>query len=98
MQVLLAPFSPSSEEESTGSGAGVQENLVTRNGEVEAELQRMRMLLVRVAGRVGMLREKGSRIGGRDGEGDEMEVDDEDGDVDVEMDEQRKVGMLLDKF
>ena len=37
------------------SGAGVQENLVSRNGEVEKELERMRMLLVRVAGRVGSL-------------------------------------------
>lgn len=36
-------------------GAGVQENLVTRNGDVEKELERMRMLLVRVAGRVGTL-------------------------------------------
>lgn len=33
----------------------VQENLVTRNGEVEKELERMRVLLVRVAGRVGQL-------------------------------------------
>lgn len=38
-------------------GAGVQENLVTRNGEVEKELDKMRMLLVRVAGRVGTLPE-----------------------------------------
>lgn len=36
-------------------GSGVQENLVTRNGELEKELERMRMLLVRVGGRVGTL-------------------------------------------
>ncbi|KAK5658541.1 hypothetical protein OQA88_1933 [Cercophora sp. LCS_1] len=33
----------------------VQENLVTRDGEVERELSRMRVLLARVGGRVGML-------------------------------------------
>lgn len=38
-------------------GAGIQENLITRNGEVEKELEKMRMLLVRVAGRVGTLPE-----------------------------------------
>lgn len=38
-------------------GAGIQENLITRNGEVEQELDKMRMLLVRVAGRVGTLPE-----------------------------------------
>ncbi|KND95296.1 hypothetical protein TOPH_00025, partial [Tolypocladium ophioglossoides CBS 100239] len=38
-----------------GTGAGVQENLVTRNGPVEKELERMRFLLARVAGRVGEL-------------------------------------------
>jgi hypothetical protein len=36
-------------------GRGVQENLVTRNGEVERELERTRVLLARVAGRVGQL-------------------------------------------
>lgn len=44
MQTLLDPFK-----------SGVQENLVTRNGEVEQELERMRMLLLRVAGRVSQL-------------------------------------------
>ncbi|KEY68226.1 hypothetical protein S7711_04760 [Stachybotrys chartarum IBT 7711] len=34
-------------------GAGVQENLATREGPVEKELERMRTLLTRVAGRVG---------------------------------------------
>lgn len=36
-------------------GAGVQENLCTRNGPVEVELERMRFLLARVAGRVSRL-------------------------------------------
>ncbi|EGO61067.1 hypothetical protein NEUTE1DRAFT_16584, partial [Neurospora tetrasperma FGSC 2508] len=41
-----------------GGGGGmkaVQENLVTKNGEMEAELQRMRVLLARVGGRVEKL-------------------------------------------
>ena len=41
-----------------GTGAGVQENLITRNGAVEKELERMRFLLARVAGRVGELPEE----------------------------------------
>lgn len=41
--------------QTTEGGAGVQENLVTRNGPVEKELEKMRMLLVRVSGRVGSL-------------------------------------------
>ncbi len=39
------------------SGKGVQENLVTRNGAVETELEKMRGLLDRVAGRVGSFRD-----------------------------------------
>ncbi|KAM0274415.1 hypothetical protein ACHAQH_007853 [Verticillium albo-atrum] len=38
-------------------GLGLQENLVTRGGEVERELERMRMLLVRVSGRIASLPE-----------------------------------------
>lgn len=37
------------------SGEGIQENLVTRNGGVEKELEKMRFLLARVSGRVGQL-------------------------------------------
>ncbi|RYP90061.1 hypothetical protein DL770_003841 [Monosporascus sp. CRB-9-2] len=47
MQALLAPFADAAQQ--------VQPNLVTRNGEVEKELERMRVLLVRVAGRVAQL-------------------------------------------
>lgn len=98
MRTLLEPFGPdpaaaasSSPAGGGGGGAGldgVQENLVTRNGDVEAELHRMRMLLARVGGRVGQLKEQGGpRRGGGDGGGE-----------DVDMDEQRKVGLLLDSF
>ncbi|KAI6778699.1 uncharacterized protein J7T54_007640 [Emericellopsis cladophorae] len=41
--------------QATEAGQGIQENLVTRNGEVEKELERMRTLLVRVSGRLGKL-------------------------------------------
>jgi hypothetical protein len=39
----------------TMDGVGVQENLVTRDGPVEKELERMRVLLARVVGRVSEL-------------------------------------------
>ncbi|KAL7784880.1 kinetochore Sim4 complex subunit Fta4 [Trichoderma ceciliae] len=39
----------------TIEGVGVQENLVTRDGPVEKELEKMRFLLARVAGRVSEL-------------------------------------------
>jgi hypothetical protein len=35
--------------------SGVQENLISRNGPVEKELERMRILLARVAGRIDQL-------------------------------------------
>ena len=73
---LLEPFE--------GEDAGVQENLVTRNGEVESELERMRMLMLRVERGIVGLDERG---------GDEMDVD---GDVDLEEDESRKLLALLE--
>lgn len=39
----------------TTDGVGIQENLVTRDGPVEKELEKMRFLLARVAGRVSTL-------------------------------------------
>lgn len=39
----------------TDGGHGIQENLLTRNGPVEKELEKMRFLLLRVAGRVDEL-------------------------------------------
>lgn len=69
MERLLRPFrgddddgtTHNNEDDDCGGGGGrggattLQQNLVTRNGEVEKELERMRMLLVRVAGRVAQL-------------------------------------------
>lgn len=54
-----------------GEEAGLQENLVTRNGEVEEELEKMRRLMLRVERGMNGLEEKGA------GEGDEMDVDEE---------------------
>ncbi|KAF4969238.1 hypothetical protein FSARC_3491 [Fusarium sarcochroum] len=41
--------------QTTDNGVGIQENLLTRNGPVEKELERMRFLLARVGGRVHAL-------------------------------------------
>jgi len=62
--------------------AGVQENLVGRNSEVELELERMRRLMARV--------ERGM-LGLGDGGGD-MDVD---GDIDVDGEEERKLLAIL---
>lgn len=59
MRELLEPFG---EEEGR-----LQENIVTKNGEVEKELERMRMLMLRVERGVGGLEERGN--------GEEMDVD-----------------------
>ncbi|KAI5458901.1 kinetochore Sim4 complex subunit Fta4 [Mariannaea sp. PMI_226] len=45
--------------ETNDGGVGIQENLLTRGGPVEKELERMRILLARVGGRVNMLPEDG---------------------------------------
>ncbi|EKJ67890.1 hypothetical protein NXS19_003286 [Fusarium pseudograminearum] len=42
----------------TDDGAGIQENLLTRNGPVEKELEKMRFLLARVGGRIHALPEQ----------------------------------------
>ncbi|KAK3685716.1 kinetochore Sim4 complex subunit Fta4 [Podospora appendiculata] len=102
MQALLQPFTAVVESSGPGGGesgggrsdAGIQENLVTRNGEVEKELQRMRMLLARVGGRVSQLQEReDSRVGEA-----ATPATGESGGVDVELDERRKVGQLLEMF
>jgi hypothetical protein len=105
MRALLAPFSGGGgDSSSTGQpGGGVQENLVTRGGEVEKELERMRILLARVGDKVARLREREAGQG-RDGDGDEDDYDDDDlfgdGDAmivdDVEVEERRKLDGLLD--
>ena len=49
MQALLEPF--------TNAQENVQPNLVTRDGELGKELERMRILLARVAGRVSEMKD-----------------------------------------
>ena len=66
-----------------GEDAGVQGNLVTKNGEVEEELEKMRRLMLRVERGIRGLEEMG---GGDEG----MDVD-----IDVEVDEQGKLLALL---
>ncbi|KAI0155420.1 kinetochore Sim4 complex subunit Fta4 [Hypoxylon sp. FL1284] len=66
MRDLLQPFTASDGSGGEDGDAGlrsVQQNLVTRDGELERELERMRVLLVRVAARVGQLPDPGSGPG-----------------------------------
>ncbi|OTA90399.1 hypothetical protein M434DRAFT_398027 [Hypoxylon sp. CO27-5] len=97
MRALLSPLT-SDPQDSTGADASagrggggssidkVQPNLVTRDGELEKELERMRVLLVRVAGRVAQLP-------------DPDPVSEEDAVMeDVESLERGKVDRLLDGF
>ncbi|PKS07479.1 hypothetical protein jhhlp_006083 [Lomentospora prolificans] len=54
MQELLRPFETSFvDERGRESTAGVQESLLTRRGPMEKELDRMRLLLLRVSARLG---------------------------------------------
>ncbi|KAI1850318.1 hypothetical protein JX266_004176 [Neoarthrinium moseri] len=76
MRALLDPFQENN----------VQENLVTRNGEVEKELERMRFLLVRVAGRIGQLPDPAR----------DAETDDDVPMEDLDELEKKKVDALLD--
>ncbi|POS70791.1 hypothetical protein DHEL01_v210814 [Diaporthe helianthi] len=97
MRALLAPFSGESNDaaESSRQLGGVQENLVTRGSELELELERMRVLLVRVGDKVARLKEREAGRHDDDdlfGDGDAMIVDD------VEVDETRKVDVLLQGF
>ena len=71
---LLTPFE--------GEDAGLQDNLVTKNGEVETELERMRMLMLRVERGLQGLEQRPPA------EEDEM-------DVDIETDSGKKVLGLL---
>ncbi|KAF5004055.1 hypothetical protein FDECE_9430 [Fusarium decemcellulare] len=50
----------------TDNGVGIQENLLTRNGPVEKELERMRFLLARVGGRVHALPKEASNDSARE--------------------------------
>ncbi|KAI0536507.1 kinetochore Sim4 complex subunit Fta4 [Xylaria digitata] len=99
MAALLAPFESSNDNnddddttQSTQSRSrtSVQENLITRNGEVERELERMRLLLARVAGRIAQLPNKHP-----------LNTTDEDagaGSMDLDALEQDKVEKLLDRL
>ncbi|KAI2618280.1 kinetochore Sim4 complex subunit Fta4 [Hypomontagnella submonticulosa] len=89
MRDLLAPVSsdPNADDGTTGIDK-VQSNLVTRDGEMEKELERMRMLLVRVAARVDRLPDPETE---RD---EDMAMATED----LEAAERGKVERLLDDF
>lgn len=90
MKDLLEPF------QADEDGRGVQENLVTRDGEVEKELERMRMLLARVGGRVGhLLEQSGGSRGHSEPTGEHSTAVML---VDVEVEEKRKVNDLLGRF
>lgn len=67
-----------------GVGENVQPNLVTRDGELEKELERMRLLVARVRGRVETFPE---RKKGGDGEGKDVGAD---FDMDLEMNDVEK--------
>ena len=69
---LLEPFD--------GPDAGVQDNLITKNGDVEKELERMRMLMLRVERGIMGLDEKDV--------GDDM-------DIDLDENEEEKILALL---
>ncbi|KAI0549859.1 kinetochore Sim4 complex subunit Fta4 [Xylaria curta] len=97
MAALLAPFespsqSPSDNADSSQTAtSSVQENLITRNGEIERELERMRLLLARVAGRVAQLPNKKSASG---------TIEDDEGQDSTDLDslEREKVENLLDRL
>jgi hypothetical protein len=72
---LLVPFE--------GEEAGLQDNLVTKNGEVEKELERMRMLMLRVERGLQGLKER------QHGDEDEM-------DINVEEEGQKRLLALLE--
>ncbi|GKT50899.1 inner kinetochore subunit fta4 [Colletotrichum spaethianum] len=85
MKTLLDPF------RSGNDGTGVQENLVTRDGEVEREMEKMRALLARVGGRVSLLPEP-TESGSLFKEDDSLIVEP------VTTGEKRKLDDLLDSF
>ena len=82
------------EDEGARALARLQPNLVTRNGEIEKELERMRVLLVRVAGRIARLPSDAANGKRRNRD---MSVDEE-LDEDPEVLKKRKVEKLLDMF
>ncbi|KAI0402211.1 kinetochore Sim4 complex subunit Fta4 [Xylaria palmicola] len=116
MAALLRPFDSStptttttntattaaaSPPSSAPSAPTVQENLITRNGEVERELERMRLLLARVAGRVAQLPTSNSSNGKNKNKknvtGDEGVASAADS-TDLESLEREKVDRILDRL
>lgn len=89
-----ADASPTADGSSFAAVNAVQQNLVQRDGELEKELERMRMLLVRVGDKVVRLKERESADDDLFGDSDvdAMVVDD------VEIGEQRKVEALLERM
>ncbi|KAI1809545.1 kinetochore Sim4 complex subunit Fta4 [Poronia punctata] len=82
-----------------GTRTPVQDNLITRNGEIERELERMRLLLARVAGRIARLPEKKKKSNDADGfpvEEEDEEADE--GNMDIDSIEQGKIQHLLDRL
>ena len=71
LQTIVDPLKATSTEEDEAESNSVQDNIVTRGGAVEKELERMRMLLVRVVGRVGTLPEAEAA----EGKGGQAEVE-----------------------
>ena len=116
MRDLLAPFSATGNDadgedkgeeqdndDDNDEGARIQPNLVTRNGEIEKELERMRFLLVRVAGRVARLPAAAAAAAdgkrrNRDASGGGGGDDEDEDDGDPEVLKRRKIEKLLDAF
>ncbi|KXJ92047.1 kinetochore complex Fta4 of Sim4 subunit, or CENP-50-domain-containing protein [Microdochium bolleyi] len=96
MDALLQPFSPTDGQDQ----AGVQKILVTRTGDIEKELERMRMLLVRVSGRLSQLPSPSQARSRGFGQDVQMADGDEDGDnvLDLDIAERNKVDALLGAF
>jgi hypothetical protein len=103
MAALLAPFESSDDDtahiddpsEASHTVArpriSVQENLVTRNGSLERELERMRLLLARVAGRVAQLPDRSAAASTGEDEATTA------GYMDIDSLERVKVEKLLDR-
>ncbi|KAF2838220.1 hypothetical protein M501DRAFT_1005088 [Patellaria atrata CBS 101060] len=83
LQTLIAPLK--------NPQSSIQPNLVTRDGQLAAELAKLRNLSVRVAGRVPewVEREKGRK--GREGEEEEEGLDDDDIEIEDEDEKVRRI-------
>ncbi|KAK4217167.1 kinetochore complex Fta4 of Sim4 subunit, or CENP-50-domain-containing protein [Rhypophila decipiens] len=102
------PSTPSGEEEEEEEEKPkLQDNLITRDGQIEKELQKMRMLLARVGGRVDQLQEQQKPKGKRKrtattGNGEEPSEAAQDDEMDLDapsaaFDGQRKLDVLFQK-